>query len=245
MSKTLKLSIVLPCYNESGNIPVLLERFHKLAKDWDFELILVDNGSTDNTAEVIKELQNDPKYCFLRVVTIEKNLGYGHGIHAGLRAAQGDILAYSHADVQTPPEDIFRAFKLIENGSVDIHRTIIKGLRPGRDQNNFFTRWLKIVTFLCTGVRIVDINAQPKVFHCSLLQAMNRPVRDFSYDTYVLYVACRQGLSVKTIDVQFEQRLYGESKWASTFLKKSTTIVAYLVNICRMSWRDRCFCCRR
>jgi glycosyltransferase involved in cell wall biosynthesis len=245
VTKAPTLSIILPCYNESANIPVLVGRFHKFAKDRDFELILVDNGSTDTTAEVLKKLQNDPEYCFLRVVTIGKNIGYGHGIHTGLQAARGEILAYSHADAQTPPEDVFRAFELIEGGSVDIHRTIIKGHRPGRDKSNFFTRWLRIITRLCTGLKIVDINGQPKVFHRSLLETMTNPVKDFAYDTYVLYVASRKGLSVKTIDVKFEKRLHGQSKWASTLIRKSKTIAEYTRSIFMMSRQDGCCRCRR
>lgn len=241
----MKYSIVLPCYNESDNITILVERFCKFIKDWDFELLLVDNGSTDNTAEVLEQIQTKPENSFVRMVTIKKNIGYGHGIHTGLRTARGEILAYSHADVQTPPEDIFRAFELIDNGSVDIQRAIIKGLRPGRDKSNLFTRWLRIITKLLTGVRVEDINGQPKVFHRGLLEAMKKPVTDFSYDTYLLYSASRAGLNIKAIEVKFEQRLHGRSKWAGTFLKKYKTIAMYIVNIFLMSWRDRLWSCSK
>jgi glycosyltransferase involved in cell wall biosynthesis len=173
------------------------------------------------------------------VVTIEQNIGYGHGIHTGLQAAQGEVLAYSHADVQTPPEDIFRAFEQIERGEVDIRRFVIKGLRPGRDQERVLTRGLRQVTRVLTGVNIEDINGQPKVFHSDLLEAMDRPPVDFSYDTYVLYVAALNGLNVVPMEVEFGERLHGESKWASTILRKYRTIARYLVSLVAMSWRGR------
>lgn len=234
-----KYSIVLPCYNESANLPVLVDRFRPFAQRWDFELILVNNGSTDDSALIMEQVQQDPSNAFVRIVTIEKNIGYGHGIHTGLEAAKGEILAYSHADVQTPPEDIFRAFELIERGDVDIERTVIKGLRPGRDETHVLTRWLRILTRLLTGLRVEDINGQPKVFHRSLLDAMDRPVTDFAYDTYVLYVASREGRAIQPIEVEFGERLHGESKWASTLLKKYKTIASYLRSLFLMAWRNR------
>lgn len=234
-----KYSIVLPCYNESANLPVLVDRFRPFAARWDFELILVNNGSTDDSALIMEQVQQDPSNAFVRIVTIKTNVGYGHGIHTGLEAAEGEILAYSHADVQTPPEDIFRAFELIERGDVDIERTVIKGLRPGRDETHVLTRWLRILTRLLTGLRVEDINGQPKVFHRSLLDAMDRPVTDFAYDTYVLYVASREGRAIQPIEVEFGERLHGESKWASTLLKKYRTIASYLRSLFLMAWRNR------
>lgn len=234
-----KYSIVLPCYNESANLPVLVDRFRPFAQRWDFELILVNNGSTDDSALIMEQVQQDPSNAFVRIVTIETNIGYGHGIHTGLEAAEGEILAYSHADVQTPPEDIFRAFELIERGDVVIERTVIKGLRPGRDETHVLTRWLRILTRLLTGLRVEDINGQPKVFHRSLLDAMDRPVTDFAYDTYVLYVASREGRAIQPIEVEFGERLHGESKWASTLLKKYRTIASYLRSLFLMAWRNR------
>jgi glycosyltransferase involved in cell wall biosynthesis len=234
-----RFSIVLPCYNESANIPILVDRFRKFVGKSDFELILVNNGSTDDSARVFEDIQKSPQNSFARVVSIEKNIGYGHGINSGLHAAAGEILAYSHADVQTPPEDIFRAFEMVGSGEVDIRHAIIKGLRPGREEKELLTRWLRLINWGITGVNIEDINGQPKVFHRTLLNSMTTPVTDFSYDTYVLYIASREGLEIKSIDVEFEERLHGESKWATTFIKKSKTITKYLGSIFLMSWRDR------
>lgn len=234
-----KYSIVLPCYNESGNIPVLVERFRGFRKTWDFELILVDNGSTDDSANILAGIHADPANSFVRVVCVDKNIGYGHGIQTGLRAAGGDILAYSHADAQTPPEDIFRAFEWIEKEPLDVHNSIIKGRRPGRDGSELFTRGLRIYTSAVAGIRVEDINGQPKVFHRSLIEFMTQPVTDFSYDTYVLYIAMREGLGIRAMDVRFDPRLHGVSKSAHTIVKKCKTAAGYMKSIFLMSWRDR------
>lgn len=77
----MKLSIVVPCYNEKENIPLLLERFDEVIKGQDMEVVLVDNGSTDGSADVLRELL--PRYAFARTVSVEVNQGYGYGIPRG------------------------------------------------------------------------------------------------------------------------------------------------------------------
>ena len=110
MHENPQLSIVLPCYNESKGLEVLVKRFDQVGCGVDFELILVDNGSTDNTPHVLPYLL--ARYPFARSVRVEVNQGYGHGILTGLRAARADVLAWSHADLQTDPADIFRAARV-------------------------------------------------------------------------------------------------------------------------------------
>ena len=84
----MKLSIVVPCYNEQENIPLLLKRFEEVIKREDMEVILVDNGSTDESARVLSELV--PGYAFARTVSVEVNQGYGYGILQGLEELKGE-----------------------------------------------------------------------------------------------------------------------------------------------------------
>ena len=84
---TPELSIVLPCYNESAGLAEILKRFDALGDGTEFELILVDNGSRDDTQAVLQNLL--PSYPFARSVHVRENRGYGHGISQGLAAARG------------------------------------------------------------------------------------------------------------------------------------------------------------
>ena len=108
----MRISLVIPCYNEKQNLPRLIERCETLVSKHSIEVILVDNGSTDNSSEVIEE------YPFIKLVRIEKNQGYGYGIIQGLTQATGDILSWTHADLQTDPNDLIRGlvyFKTSKN----------------------------------------------------------------------------------------------------------------------------------
>lgn len=235
-----QFSIVLPCYNEAENISILLERFRPFSKYVNFELILVNNGSTDHSSKIFSRVMEDQSNNFLKVVSIEKNIGYGHGIQTGLESAKSDILAYSHADIQTPPEDLFKAFDMIESGKMDINHTLIKGFRINRsDEKTFLTKGLSKVVRFMLGVTIVDINGQPKVFSRKFFEGFEAPPADFSYDMYVMYWAFLNGLKLKTFDVDFGERVHGQSKWASGILLRYKTILIYINSILRLSWRNR------
>ena len=108
----MKLSLVIPCYNEAANLPLLLERYKALTARSDAEVILVDNGSTDNSPDVLAALL--PSYPGCRSVRVERNQGYGYGILQGLRAAQGEILAWTHADMQTDPMTPSRVWRYLK-----------------------------------------------------------------------------------------------------------------------------------
>lgn len=142
----MKLSIVIPCYNEEKNIPLVLEKLNSVIKRTDVEVILVDNGSTDNSDLVFATLL--PKYPFAKKVKVEKNQGYGFGILSGLREAKGEYIGWTHADMQTDPYDSIKALELIEaKGSSK--SIFVKGNRKGRPLfDNFFTIGMSIFEFV-------------------------------------------------------------------------------------------------
>jgi glycosyltransferase involved in cell wall biosynthesis len=107
------LSIILPCYNEQDNLEFLFNSIDPVVlAHQDLEIILINNGSTDNSAAVFeKELAKRDRSIF-KVVTVEKNIGYGYGILSGLRAAKGHILSVTHADRQTDPMDVLKALEI-------------------------------------------------------------------------------------------------------------------------------------
>lgn len=108
----MKLSIVVPCYDEADNIPLILHRFSEVIRRNDIEVVLVDNGSTDDSPQIIKELL--PNYPFARTIRVEINQGYGFGIVQGLKACKGDFIGWTHADMQTDPADLLKALDIIE-----------------------------------------------------------------------------------------------------------------------------------
>lgn len=231
------LSIVIPCYNEAGNIHLLMERFTEVVKaNAGVEIIIVDNGSSDNSAQVFEsELEKYPKQPF-RVVTIEKNQGYGHGILQGLRSAKGEVLAWTHADMQTDPLDVLTGFDLFNKNKDKYPILLVKGKRRNRPWlDEFFTKGMELFALLMLKTRLNDINAQPKIFSKYFFDQIEASAPlDFSLDLYFLYHATKNG-QVLDFPVYFNQRLHGEAKGGGSLKTKYKLTKRTLLYILSMS----------
>ena len=205
----MKLSLIIPCYNEAANLPLLLDRCASL-KEFDIEVILVDNGSTDNTSDVLQNLI--PNYPHCRFIRVPVNQGYGYGILSGLRVASGDLLAWTHADMQTDPKDVLRGLEIFKShGNSDIY---VKGQRIKRPVADvLFTIGMSIFETLLLRTRLWDINAQPNMFSRAFFESWDNPPHDFSLDLYAYFTARSQNLPVYRFPVEFGQRAHGTSHW--------------------------------
>ena len=214
------LSVVVPCYNEEENIPLIISKFEEiiLAFEGEIEVILVNNGSTDNSKNVFDEKTRGSTQN-IKVLNIRQNIGYGHGIVSGLNIAKGDVLAWTHADLQTDPKDVVSAYlEFKKHNDSDI---VVKGKRRNRNPiDAFFTWGMQVYSTLILNTRLNDINAQPKLFSNTFFKThmANAPM-DFSLDLFLLYKGEIHG-EIKTIDVFFKKRMYGEAKGGGTFKGK-------------------------
>ena len=214
----MKLSIVVPCYNEEKNIPLILAGFGEVIKRNDVEVLIVDNGSTDGSAILLKNLLSN--YPFARIVEIEKNQGYGFGILSGLKKARGEYIGWTHGDLQTPPADILKALGIIEKAG-NPKKIYVKGQRKGRPIfDNFFTLGMSIFESLFFGKLFYDINAQPNIFHRSFLNSWSEPPYDFALDLYAFYIAKKQNIKIIRFPVLFKKRIHGESHWNKNLYSK-------------------------
>lgn len=214
----MKLSIVVPCYNEAKNIPLILSGFEKVIDRKDIEVLLVNNGSSDESKEVFEDLV--PKYAFARLVNVVENKGYGFGILSGLKAGKGTYLGWTHADMQADPNDVIKALEIIEK-EVEQERIYVKGDRKGRPFfDQFFTSGMSLFETIYMGKKLHDINAQPNIFHRSFFASWENPPHDFALDLYALYMAKKQNLKVIRFDVLFPERIHGTSSWNTGFAAK-------------------------
>lgn len=208
----LALSLVIPCYNEADNLPLLVDRCALVfAGRTDVEVILVDNGSTDRSAEILPGLLA-PHAC-LRTVRVEVNQGYGHGILTGLRAAKGRVLAWTHADLQTDPNDALIGLERFQRAA-DPERLFVKGRRYGRPVSDVvFTVGMAAFETALLQAPLWDINAQPTMFPASFFATWEDPPGDFSLDLYAYHKATQAGFAVQRFPVYFGRRAHGISRW--------------------------------
>lgn len=234
----MQLSIVIPCYNEAKNIPLILERFSKSITDQNIEVLLVNNGSTDDTAEVLDRLL--PDYEFASSVLVPVNQGYGYGILQGLKAAKGEYLGWTHADLQTDPTDIIKVWSIIrERGERPVY---VKGARKGRPLfDQFFTMGMGIFESFYFRMLMNDINAQPNVFPRCFYEKWDNPPYDFSLDLYAVFMAKKSGLEVVRFPVLFPERIHGKSSW-NTGLKAKWKFIKRTISFSIELKRKRMMC---
>ena len=217
MSISLKnLSIIIPCYNELLSIETLIDECLIILND-EIEIIIVDNGSTDGSFEYLNALKLPNNIIPIRV---KKNIGYGNGILFGLNHAKGEVLSWTHADLQTDLSDVLRGYNLYKKELLN-KTCIVKGERKNRNLfDSFFTFSMGVYCSFVLGKWLFDINAQPKIFHKSFLRKFKNPPLDFSLDLFILYFFKSHKTQIKSIPVFFKKREFGESKGGGSFKGK-------------------------
>ncbi len=236
----IELSIVIPCYNEDKNIFPLFKKIEDLLKkNENIEVIIVDNGSLDNTYQNIIS-SNLYKKNKIKFKKIEKNIGYGHGIMSGVSLAEGNCIGWCHADLQTEPSDVYSSWS--ENKDyLNNFKCIVKGRR--RNRNFFdalFTFAMSIIVSILFFSKINDINAQPKLFNKSFLKYMKDYPNDFSLDLFFLIMAKTNSYKIINYNVYYNKRVYGEAKGGGSFKGKFKLIkktFAYIIKLRKKLWK--------
>src|SRR4051795_12351395 len=137
------LSLVIPCYNEQENVPTLLQRVEKAlnATGKPFEVIIIDDGSTDATPQLLKDAMS--KSPWLRVIRMARNGGQSAAFEAGFAAARGDVIATIDADLQNDPEEIPRLLPMLDGYDM------VTGWRRDRQD----TKFRKVQTRIANRIR--------------------------------------------------------------------------------------------
>lgn len=213
----LTFSLVIPCYNEAGALPELVARCAFLASQGGGEVILVDNGSLDDTQEILARLLPGTG-DLVRSVHVVENRGYGFGIMSGLAAARAPMIGWTHADLQTDPLDVLRAMPAVDTVQGPI---LIKGRRYGRPfGDRFFTAGMSVFESLLFQRRLTDIYGQPTLFSRELLDSWGSAPHDFALDLFALQAAKKLKYGIVRFPVIFAPRKYGSSSWNFDFASK-------------------------
>ena len=229
----LGLSIVIPIYNEVGNIEKLVDKINLFSKNfiYDHEFILVDGNSNDGTVNKLQKIQNNKN---IKILYQTKKIGYGFDILKGLEISKYKYIGWTHADLQTDINDLTEAYYKIK----DKENVIIKGKRKNRKLiENFFTFGMEILVLLLLKKRLNDINAQPKVFSRLFFNKINKQLwpNDFSLDLFILLNSLSHCIEILNIDVYFFDRKDGVSKGGTGFYTRIKLIYRTIKYIYRVS----------
>lgn len=200
------ITIIIPCYNEEENLKKILDICKFEASD-DFRFCIVNNGSTDRSLKILNNFENN----FIKIINLELNQGYGGGILAGIKDINTEYVGWIHADMIN---NIHNLKKIINENSFLFERNIvIKGRRSGRNFFDLlFTYLMSFFVFIFTGYFIKDINAQPKIFHQSMIKKFESPPKNFNLDLYLLVHSLKKDKLIKHISILKDDRISGTAK---------------------------------
>ncbi|RMH06546.1 MAG: glycosyltransferase [Aquificota bacterium] len=203
------LSVVIPAYNEEENIPILYQKLKKVLDSLgrEYEVIFVDDGSTDRTWEVLKTLASQDKR--VKLIRFRRNYGQTAALYAGFQHANGDVIITMDADLQNDPEDIPLLLEKLEEGY-----DIVSGWRKDR-KDPFLSRRLPsiVANWLIskiTGVELHDYGCTLKAYRADIIKRL-----ELYGDMHRFLPALtkRMGARVTEIVVRHHPRLYGKSKY--------------------------------
>ena len=202
-----QLSIVIPAYNESARIERTLGRVMECVEQqrWDAEVLVVDDGSTDRTPEIVQEWMQ--RYPRLNLIKNEGNRGKGYSVRNGLLQAAGEIVMFTDADLSAPMEEAERLFAAIEDGAdVAIGSRWLEKQRQTIHQplyRRFFGRCFNWVTRLMMGLPFKDTQCGFKAFKRPAAQIIFRlqRIERWGFDPEILFIAQKLGYEIREVPV--------------------------------------------
>ena len=203
-----KISFVIPAKNEEGSLEILFQEILSSIKNIKtFEIIFIDDGSTDNTLKVLKKLSKKDKR--VRVISLRGNFGKSTALQIGFNIARGDIIFTMDADLQDNPKEIPNFLKKLANGydlvsgwKKERHDPQVQKVIPSRIIN-FLTRFL-------TGVPIHDTNCGFKAYRRIVVENLNLYGELYRF---IPIIAHRQNFKVGEVEVLHRQRRHGKTKY--------------------------------
>jgi dolichol-phosphate mannosyltransferase len=208
-----KLTVLIPAYNEERTLPEVLRRVRAALRGSDHEIIVMDDASTDRTAELARGTDG------VRLVRLERHLGKGAAVRAGLARAAGDVILIQDADLEYDPADYPKLLEPFRTGRARVvygSRVLGRraGLEVGVSRPSFYLggRLLSWLTTLLYGCRLTDEATGYKVFEASLLKGLSLETDGFEFCPEVTAKVLSQGVPIVEVPIAYHPRTRDEGK---------------------------------
>ena len=208
----MKLSIIIPCYNEESTIEKIVDKINDKVKI-DKEIIVVDDFSSDQTRLI---LQNNLKHKIGKLILNDKNYGKGYSIKQGLKVSNGDIVIIQDADLEYDPIDYSRLIKPIDSGAADV----VYGSRfVGSEERRILYFWhmignkfLTILSNMFTNLNLTDMEVGYKAFKTDIIKDVNLEENRFGFEPEITAKISKKNLRIFEVGISYYGRKYSEGK---------------------------------
>lgn len=206
----MKLSVIIPIYNEIESIREILDRVQNTKLAW--EILLVDDGSTDGTRDLLQELDGIDQ---VKVILKEKNEGKGSAVVAGIRAAKGDVMLIQDADLEYDPRDYPTLLKPIEEGLADV----VYGSRFLGGPRRVVMFWHMVANYLLTFMTNIlfntilsDMETGYKVFRKEVVEGLTIHAKRFDFEPEFTAKILKRKYRIFEVPITFNPRDYSQGK---------------------------------
>ena len=207
----MKVSFLIPAYNEAGTIASVIERVQALP--FEKQLIVIDDGSTDVTPAILERLADEQENL---VVISQANTGKGAALRAGIERIEGDIVVIQDADLEYDPADVPGLIEPILQGVADVvYGSRLMGGRPQRAHlfwHRVGNQFLSMLAGVLYNTTLSDIETGYKAFRVEVLRSLELRENDFAIEPEITGRVCKQDLRIYELPISYYGRTYAEGK---------------------------------
>jgi glycosyltransferase involved in cell wall biosynthesis len=208
----MKISIIIPCYNELKTIKEIISRILE-DKLYNKEIIVIDDYSTDGTRDILK---NDLKNFISLLILNEKNYGKGYSVKKGIESANGDIILIQDADLEYDPSDYPKLIEPIKNNFADA----VYGSRfIGTDERRVLNYWhcignklLTTLSNMCTNINLTDMEVCYKAFRTEIIKNIKLNENRFGFEPEITAKIAKKKIRIFEVGIKYYGRTYLEGK---------------------------------
>jgi glycosyltransferase involved in cell wall biosynthesis len=220
-----KLSVIVPVYDERNTVVEIVRRMRAVALPVELEILIVDDGSTDGTRDVLRQLADST----VRVLTHERNRGKGAAIRSGLEQVTGDLVLVQDADLEYDPEDWPKLLNPVLRGKAKV----VYGSRfTGERRNMLFLHWvgnrfLSLTTNVLYNTTLSDMETCYKLFDRRVLDGITLRAMRFEFEPEVTAKILRRGIRIYEVPISYTGREFDEGKkitWRDGFIALWTLV---------------------